>query len=317
MKDKCHENRVKNRQVILNLPKYFLFNINWKEIQPKLEDICKLYMTIPSTFTLVSLFDQDNALAFKLYELHGLICYANSHYICLYKKMVQDQICWVSYNDTILLKLPKFKDVIIYCLKMRFHPVMILYNYAPNGESLHDAEVLSAYDQDKILGFCHSYDHNNENTYKRDELFMSRLRPSMEIRKKPEEALEKYMTRKITDEDEEEEDIHNLEGLGVYIEDNSKKSDLKKNKKTKVVKDLKESPPTTTKEEPKIDIQKSIDFVNNKPEELKLQTEPIDVIIRIPKEEAPVISNEDWVCHTCKNMNSINESLCISKYKCS
>jgi len=258
-----------------------------------------------------------------------MICYADSHYICLFKKIINDETFWVNYNDTIIFKLNKFKDVIINCLKMRFHPIMLFYTFAKDGDVLFDAGAINKEDTDRILSFCHSFDENNENTYKRDELRMSRLRPSIEIKKKPDEAIKKFMNRKVnlnSEEDDEDYD-ENLEGLGVYLESQGNNKEKKK-KKPKVVKQgsirkddalkdkdtnfLSENKETKEDEKIVIDFQKSIDFSNNKPEEVKLKNELIETNIKISVDKQGIISDEDWICPKCKNMNNINDSYCIS-----
>lgn len=319
LKDKCPDNKVKNKQLILNLPQYFTFNINWKEVQPKLIDICRLFLTIPSSFILEKLFDLNNSLSYKTFELTGMICFGDSHYMSFFKRKTPEGFSWINYNDTLIFPISSFKDVIIHCLKMHMHPVMLFYNYSPSGESMFDGAGISSNDEQKILNFCKNFDSQKENIYKKNELTISRLKPSVDFREKSDEFITKYVNnkRKLNDQEEEEYDNQRLESYGIYVDE----KDIRISKKPHGNKDdsrlLTQSVDEPQKEAQKIaTINQSVEIKNqamlinsnshefhDSPKFKQSYSQFID---------NPIIGDEEWICDKCKNMNSIEESHCIS-----
>lgn len=167
------------------------FNLVWRETNPKLADICRLFFMLPQKFhnvDIYELFDIENK---KSYELFGMVCYWGSHYICFFKSESQE---WVSYDDTVVTKVSSWKELIIKCVKGHFHPVILFYKKSESDYSS-IKESLIEEDMKRILDYAVKYDLESLNLYKQDEINKS-LRPTSNDKTKSDIDLNQYMINK-------------------------------------------------------------------------------------------------------------------------
>jgi hypothetical protein len=137
---------------------------------------------IPQKFRNSDLFELADVKLGSNYELYGLICFGNSHYISYFKSTDKDEH-WVYYDDTMVSRIDQWKEVIFKSIKSHYHPTILLYRrldshsaYLTEDEELTDAEI------GKWITWCSNYDKERESEAK-VMTNSSRLRPSSDSKK--------------------------------------------------------------------------------------------------------------------------------------
>ena len=59
----------------MGISNYLIFNIDWKEIRPTLEDVCKCYFMLPRVLHNNEIFDVIDKDLVADYSLYGFISY--------------------------------------------------------------------------------------------------------------------------------------------------------------------------------------------------------------------------------------------------
>ena len=164
--NKCKEPKVINRTYVMESSQYLVFNINWKEIKPTLQEVCKCYFMIPRVFYNNEIFDIIDRDALCIYDLYGFISYWNGHYICFYTNKNKD---WYFYEDMNTKKIGLWKDVLVFCIKNHYHPIMLFYRKQDSRIAIFDEKIVEK-DFDEIMDYCKAVD---EEILKRKALMSS------------------------------------------------------------------------------------------------------------------------------------------------
>jgi hypothetical protein len=166
---------------MLNQPSYLTFNLIWRETNPLLTDILKVFLMIPQRFRNLDLFEVMDIKLASNYELYGMICFWGAHYIAYFKSNDRDEH-WIYYDDTIVSRVENWKEVIIKCMKSHFHPTILLYKKLDGKlKLLPEEEELSKEEINKWFAFCEKYDRETEAT--KQEEPKGRLRPTSDSKK--------------------------------------------------------------------------------------------------------------------------------------
>ena len=155
--DKCPKNcekpKVINKTYVMEPSPYFIFTVNWKEIMPTLEEICKCYFSIPKAFQNTEIFDVIDKDLTTNYLLYGFICYWNGHYISFFFGKDRE---WYFYEDMNTKKMP-WKDILIFCIKNHYHPIMLFFRKVDTRAILYE-NVITEKDYNEILTYCKTVD---------------------------------------------------------------------------------------------------------------------------------------------------------------
>ena len=156
--DKCPKNcekpNVVNKTYVMEPSPYFLFTLNWKEIIPSTEEICKCFFSIPKAFQNTELFDVIDKDLTTNYLLYGFICYWNGHYISFYYGKDRE---WYFYEDMTTKKMQNWKEILIFCIKNHYHPIMMFFRKVDTKAVLYES-VISEKEYNEILEYCKTVD---------------------------------------------------------------------------------------------------------------------------------------------------------------
>lgn len=204
---------------LLNNPKYFIFNLSWDESNPLLQDICKLYFCLPSVFRVDDLYDIPKTNQLVEYEMFGLMCYWGAHYVCYIKHEVDKIEFWENYDDTTIIRIKDWTDLIKRAIKSHLHPVVIIYRTKDNKKRIKDQNFL-ANEQEDILKFCKKLDEEHKITrFDRTNISMANANNSISSKEKDddEEINNKY--KQISNKEKPEKNDN-----GRVLKDNSTES---------------------------------------------------------------------------------------------
>ncbi len=171
--EKCSLNKVTKNLFILNNPKYLIFNLTWEDSSPLLEDICKLYFCLPTTFRIDDLYNVPDNNRPVEYEMFGLICYWGAHYVCYVKHKHEKLEFWENYDDNTIIKINDWSELIKKAIKSHLHPVVLFYKTKVDKKQSNYASSLSSKDQEEILKYCKKIDL--EKKLKRNETKNSKV----------------------------------------------------------------------------------------------------------------------------------------------
>jgi|LauGreDrversion4_2_1035121.scaffolds.fasta_scaffold454779_2 hypothetical protein len=173
--EKCSLNKVTKNLFLLNNPKYLIFNLTWNDSTPLLEDICKLYFCLPTTFRIDDLYNIPEKNRLVEYEMVGLICYWGAHYVCYIKHQHEKIEFWENYDDNTIIKINDWSELIKKAIKSHLHPVVLFYRTkSDKRQSL--SPTLSIKEQEEILKYCKKIDL--EKRLKRNETGNTRISES-------------------------------------------------------------------------------------------------------------------------------------------
>jgi hypothetical protein len=237
------------------------------------------------------LFELSDPNNIKSYELFGLVCYWGSHYICFFKSDSSDTQ-WVSYDDTIVIKVPSWKDLIVKCLKSHFHPTILFYKKSDSSNYSDLAalkETLTDEDINKLMDYSRKFDIESQKPYKSDELENNRLRPTSYDKKKTQIDLYDLSNRPKGNFENEEWDFKNH--IDPSITSNSKLSENKK------------------------DFSNITNYSNAKHIESSKQHISDHKLYKNSADLVPPIKDDEWICGNsiCKNVNKNTDYQCLSK----
>jgi hypothetical protein len=112
----------KNNLIMLQSHKYFTLSLLWQE-PPKLEDICRVFITIPQYWKNIDLFHVYNNFDIQKYILQGIIVVDSnnnkhvSFFINFENEVIEyDKLEWLCCNENETKIMYSFKEVIEWCL---------------------------------------------------------------------------------------------------------------------------------------------------------------------------------------------------------
>lgn len=288
--EKCHLNNVRKNLYLLNSTPYLNFNLVWRETNPKLADICKLFLMLPLKFTNKDLFELPDGEISKQYELFGLVCYWGSHYISFFRSDEFDANYWVCYDDTVITKVNSWKELIVKCLKGHFHPTILFYRKIDSEKSFGQInemkEQISNDEMNKFLIYCENFDKENQMIYKNEEWETSRLRPSNSDKKKSNEDLTKIIgkMKQSTNYSNTVTETGRETGIGI----STSHKNLNKSR---------------------MDIDEENTFENNDTIKNKNYNNQPD------SPYMPSLQEDEWICENeiCLNINKLFNPECLSK----
>ena len=223
----CDSPKVLNRMYIMGVSNYLIFNINWKEIKPNLQDVCKCYFMIPRVLHNNELFDVIDKDLIADYMLYGFISYWNGHYISFYVNKYKE---WYFYEDMRTRKMASWKEIITFCIKNHYHPIMLFYRKVDSKVALLDTQIVEK-DFNEIMEYCKTVDsetlekNNNINlnlsnylrpTLQPDKAKDKNLIKTVENLQKLEEMKEKKQKIKYLDEAHDEKSSMVPEGINIF-----------------------------------------------------------------------------------------------------
>ena len=228
--NKCSSQKLINRTYIMGAANYLIFNINWKEIRPKLEDVCKCYFMLPKVLHNNEIFDVIDKDLVADYSLYGFISYWNGHYISFFYNKYKE---WYFYEDMRTKKMGTWKDIITFCIKNHYHPIMLFYKKTDSRVAILDSQILEkdfneimnysrTVDADVFDKFDKNVDDINYSTYLKPSLKPNKAKDRDLIRtvenlQKLEEMKEKKKKMKYLDEAQENDDTGMVpEGINIF-----------------------------------------------------------------------------------------------------
>ena len=150
----CNEPNLVNRIYALESSQYLVFNINWKEIKPYLQDVCKCYFMLSRVLHNNEIFDFLDKEKNADYSLYGFISYWNGHYISFYNNKYKE---WYFYEDMNTRKMVSWKEVLIFCIKNHYHPIMLFYRKTEGKIAVYDPQIVEK-DYIEIMNYCVTVD---------------------------------------------------------------------------------------------------------------------------------------------------------------
>jgi hypothetical protein len=142
-----------------------------------MSDIIKLYLMIPRRIKQTDVFELTDPKQVANYEIYGLVCYWNAHYVCFFKSEDKDEH-WVFYDDNMVSRIDSWKDLISKSLKGHFYPVLLFYKKLKKSKP--DEIDLTNEEINKMMAYCLNYDKEVTAMYKTEHPLSARLRPSTE-----------------------------------------------------------------------------------------------------------------------------------------
>ena len=225
---KCPSPKVINRTYVMGVSNYLIFNINWKEIRPTLEDVCKCYFMLSRVLHNNEIFDVIDKDLIADYSLYGFISYWNGHYISFYNNKYKE---WFFYEDMRTKKMGTWKEIIIFCIKNHYHPIMLFFKKADSKIAVFDTQIQEK-DFNELMQYCKTVDAEtldkngniniNISNYLRPSLFPNKaqdrdLIKTVENLQKLEEMKEKKKKMKYLDEAQENDDTGMIpEGINLF-----------------------------------------------------------------------------------------------------
>ena len=230
----CENPKVINRLYIMQAANYLVFNIKWKEIKPTLQDVCKCYFMISRVFHNSEIFDVLDKDLVADYSLYGFISYWNGHYISFYLNKFKE---WFFYEDMRTKKMNTWKDIVIYCIKNHYHPIMLFYKKTDSRVAVFENQILEK-DFNEIMEYCKTVDEETldknlndinknkiniyENKFIRPTIFPNKTKDKNLIKivenlQKLEEMKEKKKKMRYLDEAEENDNTGMIpEGINIF-----------------------------------------------------------------------------------------------------
>ena len=225
---KCQSPKVINRTYVMGTSSYLIFNISWKEIRPTLEDVCKCYFMLSRVLHNNEIFDVIDKDLIADYSLYGFISYWNGHYISFYNNKYKE---WFFYEDMRTKKMGTWKEIIIFCIKNHYHPIMLFFKKADSKIAVFDTQIQEK-DFNELMQYCKTVDAEtldktgsiniNISNYLRPSLFPNKAKDDDLIRtvenlQKLEEMKEKKKKMKYLDEAEGSGDTSMIpEGINLF-----------------------------------------------------------------------------------------------------
>uniref|UniRef100_K3WZ95 USP domain-containing protein n=1 Tax=Globisporangium ultimum (strain ATCC 200006 / CBS 805.95 / DAOM BR144) TaxID=431595 RepID=K3WZ95_GLOUD len=129
--DGCKGKHTKER-VIHRFPMVFTVSVLWATNSATKDQVHGLLLNIGDRVDLAKCFDAAGpVIKFKLggirttYRLRGFVCYYGRHYVALFYSTAHKM--WLLFDDSRVLEIGSWDNVISECLKGRFQPVLFFY----------------------------------------------------------------------------------------------------------------------------------------------------------------------------------------------
>lgn len=286
--------------ILVKANKYICFCLIWPELNPKLTDMCKVYFSIPEIFSneeIFNIYDEEHK---KKYELYGIVCYSNVHYICFFISQLKNEVekYWILHSDMEIVKLPMWKDVITYCIMNSYYPMMLHYREVPSKPDMSIRCDLVDGDYFQMLNHSLKVDLENAITYANEINIKNKIRPSTHLTKSQDknllQVLDKLKVDKLpqrtkrlsSDFQDGDEDLVNF-------------TDETKNYSSKG---------ETGETEEAIPLKARGDLKQEQYQEIDIQTLQSETF-----RYSPYQREGDWFCKTenCNNLNNKNTFQCL------
>jgi hypothetical protein len=291
----------KNNLIMLQSHKYFTLSLLWQE-PPKLEDICRVFITIPQYWKNIDLFHVYNNFDIQKYILQGIIVVDSnnnkhvSFFINFENEVIEyDKLEWLCCNENETKIMYSFKEVIEWCLFNNYYPSMLFYMYL-NEDKIKEPKnfKLSTEEINNYIHHCALIDRINNTTYTNEKLKKETLHPSLK------DVYTTYDVDLINKVNEIKQDETKTMKKYNFVEE------LEKEKEKEAIE---EEPPEIEEEVPRDPLKRprNIDKFNKEKKEYFFNKGiNIETFRKYPyKREG------NWVCSNCENINNPSTFECV------
>ena len=271
---KCQNPNCIKNIIVIDPSTYIYINISWKETNPKLQDICKFFFMLPKTVSNSDIFTIYSKDLMRNYLLYGFISYWAGHYVCFFQSNEKEEgsKTWFFLDDKTLLKLRSWKEVIIHSIKNHYHPILLFYKITESKSSIYE-QGLTDKDYINLISHCEKVD----NEYEKRNLSFSQVdnkSNTINFHRTSSKIRPKVEMTKSTDANLIRS-IRNLQKLDEIKKKGSK--EISSISKTATIKTMKEE------------------------EEKKSEIENLNKV---------ELSNNEWICKKCENINNYSTFQC-------
>jgi hypothetical protein len=175
----------KNNLIMLQSHKYLTISLLWQE-PPKLEDICRVFITVPQYFKNTDLFHVYNTYDVQDYILQGMIVVDssnNKHVSFFINNVIEeteyDKIEWFCCNENETKTMNSYKEIVEFCLNNSYYPSLLFYMYI--NEKIKEPKniELSSEEINNYIHHCALIDRINSVTYTNIKLKKETLHPTL------------------------------------------------------------------------------------------------------------------------------------------
>ncbi|RMX64182.1 hypothetical protein DD238_006407 [Peronospora effusa] len=124
--------KLSKERVIHRFPMVFTMSILWATQNASKEQVQGVLRNIEDRMDLAKCFDAAGpVIRFKnggvrtTYRLRGFVCYYGRHYVALFYSTAHEM--WLLFDDSRVLEIGTWSNVVLECLKGRFQPVLLFY----------------------------------------------------------------------------------------------------------------------------------------------------------------------------------------------
>ncbi|CAI5715522.1 unnamed protein product [Peronospora destructor] len=124
--------KLSKERVIHRFPMVFTMSILWATQNATKEQVQGVLRNIENRIDLAKCFDATGpVIRFKnggmrtTYRLRGFVCYYGRHYVALFYSTAHEM--WLLFDDSRVLEIGTWSNVVSECLKGRFQPVLLFY----------------------------------------------------------------------------------------------------------------------------------------------------------------------------------------------
>ena len=110
------------------LPGVTIFNINWFMDEASYEDILKILISIPHSYTIGDLYDYKDESESGTYVLKAVVCFVGAHYFSFVKQVYDKQPVWKKLNDDSDIEIyADWTQVILEQMPQKSRPSILVY----------------------------------------------------------------------------------------------------------------------------------------------------------------------------------------------
>ena len=184
---KVNKINFKNNLIMFQSHQYFTVSLLWKE-PPKLEDTCRIFITLPQYFKNTELFHIYNDWEIKEYIMQGLIVVnSNSHrHVSFFinddikTNELYENLEWLYCNENETQVMTSYREVVEWCLLNDFHPILLFYFYINQKKIKEPKNIEFTSEQlNKYIHHCVLVDSINSTTYTNIKLKKETLHPTI------------------------------------------------------------------------------------------------------------------------------------------
>ena len=291
----------KNNLIMLQSHKYFALSLLWQE-PPKLEDICRVFLTLPLYWKNTDLFHVYNNFDIQEYILQGIIVVDsnNNKHVSFFINEVNEvveyeKLEWLYCNENETKIMLSFKNVIEWCLFNNYYPSLLFYMYL-NKEKIKEPKnlELSPEEINNYLHHCALVDKINSTTYTNEKLKKETLHPTLK------DSYTTYDIDLINKVNEIKQDETKTMKKYNFVEE------LEKEKEKEAIEE--ETPEIEEEKNPQSDRRPiTVDKYNRDKKEYFF-----DKGINIETfRKYPYKREGNWVCTNCENINNPSTFECV------